>query len=83
MPTNHIEKIIVDYVQEKSQLGEADINTQSNMITTGLLDSIDFIALIMKLETELAIDIDFSDMDPETFTTIKGLSQFLHAKVAA
>ncbi len=83
MPTNHIEKIIVDYVQEKSKLDEADINKNNNMITTGLLDSIDFISLIMKLETELAIDIDFSDMDPETFTTIKGLSQFLHAKVAA
>lgn len=52
---------------------EALFDLDSNLIQEGILDSLGFINLLMTLESEFDLDIDFSELDPSEFTTIRGL----------
>ncbi|AOT07455.1 phosphopantetheine-binding protein [Pseudoalteromonas luteoviolacea] len=53
------------------------INKDESLITAGLLDSMDFITMLMNLENTFDIDIDFEDVDPVSFTAINGLVKLL------
>ncbi|MBQ4836980.1 MULTISPECIES: acyl carrier protein [Pseudoalteromonas] len=53
------------------------INKDESLITTGLLDSMDFITMLMNIENTFDLDIDFEDADPVAFTAINGLVKLL------
>jgi acyl carrier protein len=75
MTLNEVTQFITEFISHKSGLAPTSIDKNANIIETGLVDSIDFIALIMKLESELNLDLDFTDLEPEAFTHIAGLAQ--------
>ena len=51
--------------------GQIDLNT--DLLSVGALDSLAFIDLISFIEENTARKIDLADIDPEEFTTVKGL----------
>ena len=75
MTHDEVEQFITAFISQKSGLAPAAISSSANLIETGFLDSIDFISLIMKLESELNLDLDFTDLEPDAFTHIAGLTQ--------
>ncbi len=59
-----------------------NINDETSLLETGLVDSTGFIELLVPIEEKFKIEIDFSELDPEEFTTISGLSKHC-AKLAS
>jgi acyl carrier protein len=59
--------------------GRTSLNTEiepdTDLLTTGILDSMGFIELLMFMETEYGYKIDLLDADPAQFSTIKGLCE--------
>ncbi|CAH9053434.1 hypothetical protein PSECIP111951_02472 [Pseudoalteromonas holothuriae] len=53
------------------------LDKDSSLISSGLLDSLDFISMLMELENTFNLDIDFEDADPVQFTSYSGLVSFL------
>lgn len=49
-----------------------DLSDGTDLIASGLLDSMAFIELIVFVETLTEAKIDLSDIDPAEFTTIRG-----------
>ena len=72
-----IQQFIIDKIEEKSKLldisFEPEVMTDDFSLTgTGVFDSMDFMNLITDVEEKFSVEIDFSNHDPEAFTTIKG-----------
>ena len=44
-----------------------------NLVTSGVLDSMEFVELIGRLEQEFELEVDFEGIDPGEFTTLGGL----------
>jgi len=62
---------------QKSGPVNFEITENTNIMSTGLLDSFGFIELIMFLEKETGCEIDLSDIDPGDFTVVKGLCNYI------
>ena len=50
-----------------------EITPETNLLLTGLLDSLAFIELVAFIEEQTGRPVDLLDIDPEEFTTIRGL----------
>lgn len=71
-----VEKVVKKLPAEKNKT----LNYESSLIASGLYDSIDFISLLIELESEYGFSIDFEDADPTSFTSINGLAKLLSEK---
>ena len=50
-----------------------DVSGDQALVTSGLLDSMDVLTIVLFLEENFAIDLDVVDFDPEKFDTIDGI----------
>ena len=49
------------------------IEDDQNLLDLGILDSLGFVQMLMAMETELQLELDVSELEPEEFTTLEGL----------
>jgi acyl carrier protein len=49
------------------------LKDDTDLLSTGLLDSVGFVELLAALENRIGCAIDLSDVDPAEFTTVRGL----------
>lgn len=54
---------------------KVELNEETNLLETGLLDSLEFVNLILFIENQCGSKIDLSDVSPEDFTVVKSLCQ--------
>jgi len=70
--------LIIRWVRKNAQTngnGQVELTVHTNLLETGLLDSIGFVELIVFMEGQTGCNIDLTDVDPSEFTTVEGLSQ--------
>lgn len=56
---------------------EFDFSKSSNFITEGLLDSFDIVQLVTALDEQYSISIDGTDILPENFSSVEGITETL------
>lgn len=65
----------------KNRLGHeasvTDYADDSDLLASGALDSMGFMELLVYVESIIGKTIDLTDLDPDEFTSIRGLSQSL------
>lgn len=54
-----------------------DINSQMNMVSNGLLDSLTMFELLDCIEEEFNIEVDGADIVPENFETVEKIVQLV------
>jgi acyl carrier protein len=70
--------LIIRWVRKNTQTngnGQVELTGYTNLIESGLLDSIEFVELIVFMERQTGCNIDLTDVDPGEFTTVEGLSR--------
>lgn len=69
--------LIVEWVKRNRRTPlspcEAEINGDTNLLSSGLIDSFGFVDLILHIESMDGFRVDLSDADPDEFVVIKGL----------
>lgn len=68
--------LVVGWVKQNGQKSETaglEINRDTDLIASGLLDSFGFVDLIMYLESQDGCKVDLIDADPSEFSVVKGL----------
>lgn len=71
-----IAALIIEWVKvnkRSSNMPESAINENTDLMSTGLVDSFGFIDLILFIEEEYGVKINLVDVDPSEFTVVKGL----------
>jgi acyl carrier protein len=66
---------IINIIKEKAK---KDFDETTNLIAEGIVDSIDFIYIINRLEEESQKEIDFLDIDPNNALSVKGLWEIIN-----
>jgi len=68
--------VVIEWVKNNrraSALPEAEINADTDLLSSGLLDSFGFVDLIVYIESMEGCRVDLVDADPGEFTVIRGL----------
>lgn len=52
---------------------KVELTEETNLLETGLLDSLEFVNLILFIETECGCKVNLNDVEPEQFTVVKSL----------
>jgi acyl carrier protein len=78
-----IEKIIVKADRHNIKVEEP--GDEFSLTASGLFDSMDFLNLMLDIENAFGVTVDFSDAEPEEFTTLGGFLRCIkhpHERVA-
>ena len=68
--------LALKWVEENNRNPEeasGGVEGSTDLLATGVLDSIGFIELLTFLENEASCTIDLAELDPEDFVTVEGL----------
>lgn len=80
---NDIRQNIIGYMAGRvPEALTSTLNDQTPLLTSGVLDSIGVLELMMHLETSFNIPIDDMDFDAENLETIGSLVRFVERKLA-
>jgi acyl carrier protein len=78
-------KMIIGWIKEHKQKvmnsGDTHITEDTDLITTGLLDSFGFVDLFLFLEAQSGCQIDLTDVEVSDFSTVKGLCGIVLANI--
>jgi acyl carrier protein len=67
-------ELLIDWLRANKQFSpNLQISPETELLGSGLLDSFDFLDLIVHIETKLSVKIDLSVADPNQFSTVRGL----------
>jgi acyl carrier protein len=68
--------------RDAAHSGPMEMTEETDLIASGILDSLGFIELMLYLETLTEEKIDLNDADPKDFTTMRGLCRTILCKNA-
>lgn len=81
MPTEQILQRIHHILTQELGIADADdIDTETNLITSGYLDSINAMRLVSQIESDFATKIPPRDLVPANFLTIGTIANYLAKK---
>jgi amino acid adenylation domain-containing protein len=78
---SEIREAIIEIARASSreQLGadadQAEITGSTNLVGSGLFDSMGFMNLLVKVEDRFEVEVDLDDREPSEFTTVDGLAR--------
>jgi len=67
----------IDRIAQEKGIDVPELDDGFNLLESGLVDSIGLLDLLTAVENRFSIQVDFSDLDPEEFTTLGGLAASL------
>lgn len=78
-----IKKFIIHKIEEKCRELDIPFEKESlkddfSLTGTGVFDSMDFMNLITDVEETFHVEVDFSNHDPEMFTTLSGFVECIN-----
>jgi len=72
--------LIINWVRQNRQTnGSAplEISRDTDLLRSGLLDSFGFVELIVFIESLNGFKVELTDVDPEEFSVVRGLSRIV------
>ena len=58
---------------------DLDVDPATDVVASGVLDSLAFVQLLAALESEFGIKVDIATLDLEDFSTVSSIAQFVVA----
>ncbi len=83
MDPEALEAKVRAFFSEQLNLRDAPIERDTELVTTGLLDSMDVVRLVAHLERTLGITIPDGDIDVDHFDSIAKISSYLEARLGS
>ena len=84
MQENEVRDVLKDIVEKRVAAQGADIDISdgdASLVDLGVMDSFGFLELVAELEEKTGIFPDFSEADPDEFTSINGLVKIVMANM--
>lgn len=76
MSEEQLVQVVIDWVRNKQRSGtlpDGDVTGETDLVSSGLMDSLALIDLIASLEEQIGYKIDLTDADPSEFCVVQGL----------
>lgn len=77
-------ELLIKFIAEELLLGQSEepIEVDTNLLITGLVDSIGIMRLVLHVEEELDIQVPAEEITIENFLTVADMARYLEAKLA-
>jgi acyl carrier protein len=73
-----IKAFVMERLAPLPQASHTRLDDNTPLVGSGMLDSLGFLELISSVEQEFDLNCDFSEVEPEVFTTLGGfVAQFV------
>lgn len=75
---------LVDFINHDlllNRLIENPVTLETNLITSGIIDSLSLIQLVTHLEKQFGIEIDDRDVNPDNFQSILTIINYLNSRL--
>ena len=79
-PANSVEENLVGFIQERGPQF-ADVTVDTDLLESGLLDSLLLVDLIFFIEERYGLRVDAEFVAPATFRTLAGLANFVRTQI--
>jgi len=80
--SNLIEKSVREFIQAGSCMKQP-IDSEQDILGTGVLDSLGIANLLAFVETEFGLNVPLEDVTVENFSTTKGIAEFVSSRLNA
>lgn len=73
---SHLIKLVIEWVKEnnpKRRTEVIEINQNTDLFKSGVIDSFGLVDLIVYIESEIGCVVELADTDPEEFSVVRGL----------
>jgi len=73
---DEVREIVLDVIEENINRAGYDrhsIPNETDLMASGILDSFGFLESLASIEDSTGLDVDYSQLDSESFTTLQGL----------
>jgi acyl carrier protein len=80
MHHSSIQQDIVDFL--RSVTGQPSIDADTDLFEAGVTDSLTMMDLLVFLETEFQLRLDFADLNPDVFKTASSLADLIGQRLA-
>ena len=78
---DNLKKKIEDFIKENFPAAKKkNIDWQTSLLETGIIDSLGVLEIVNFIDEELDIEIDEDDLMPENFETIQAMAEFISKK---
>lgn len=78
MTTDQVHELVTSFLQQRlQQEAPPEIGGDTNLLTTGLIDSLGFLDLIVRFEQVSGKDIDLLEVEAEDIMTVRGIAEYL------
>lgn len=75
IPVSNITTFITEKIRAKAALigdEKPEVTDDFDIMGSGLFDSMEFLVMISEIEERFKVEVDFSDAEPESMSTIAG-----------
>ena len=83
MDIEALQQEICQFLRNTLNMQDLDVGPETELVTTGLLDSMDVVRLVAHLERTLGITIPDGDIDVDHFDSIAKISSYLEARLGS
>lgn len=67
-----VRHFVINYIRRKwPDGGDLELEDDTNLVATGLVDSLGFIELLSEAEEQFGVEVDLEKYDPSEFTTLQ------------
>lgn len=82
LAVEQIETLIIDFIRTELAGDEAlDIDSEENLLTSGLVDSVGIVRLIAHLKEQLSVTVPPNDLVPTNFRTIQVMAVYMQGRI--
>lgn len=78
---SQIKEIVKRYIVETSYTSEEEINNETLIFTTGIMDSMGFISIIGFVEEKFSVSPDDNELIEANFESIDAIANFVFRKL--
>jgi acyl carrier protein len=79
VPDHAFEAALIEFITSDVALDEGPITGDTDLLLTGLVDSLGVVVIVEWIETELGRTIDPADVVLENFQTVDAMMEFLRS----
>ena len=83
MPREALEKRVRAFLRDELDVDESQLTPESELVTTGLIDSMDLVSLATFLERSLGITIPDRDINADHFDSIAKILAYVETKLGS
>ena len=80
MSTEEIESRILEFLREELRMDATDLTRESELVSTGLLDSTDLVRLCAHLERSFDIEVPDEDVNADNFDSVILAAKYVQAR---